>query len=228
MKHPLITLGLIAALLMAYWLYSSGPDAPADRGAPVEPDRPAKPAAAQTPAPDTQLEDDGLWDALQSIFSRLTAPEEEAAPPEDSGLWTVLSRDADISPVTSFDHEQYPDAMLLEISDLRATQWHVGKEVTFTIPQTGYQLTTQVEELEEPFPGITVVKSYPDESLANHMLVTIGQKNTFVNLFTPDGEFEMIGNERHGWIVPSSSLPGPTEDDMIILDPPTFREEPRR
>ena len=189
---------------------------PRDMEAPQDPGTPA------APSDQANQDDDAFWQALLEILSApgQTQDEPQDEPQDDGIIWQELPRDANIPPVTSFNHEEYPNAALLDISELRKTDWFVGQEVTFMIPQTGYVLTTQVEEMKEPYPGIQVVLSYPDETFANHMLVTIGRKNTFVNLFTPEGEFEMVGNEQHGWIVASSELPGPTEDDYIILPPP--------
>ena len=186
----------------------------------------AEPDATESAGTDRQSQWFNLpWEQEEAASGETGQP--APAKRDDDIIWQELPRNANVPPVTHFDHEEYPDAVLLDITNLRNANWYEGKEVTFRIPQTGYILTTQVEEMTEPYPGIRVLKSYPDETFANHMLVTIGQRNTFASIFTPDGEFEVKGNDRHGWIVPSSSLPGPTEDDYIVMPPPGV-EEPRR
>ena len=117
-------------------------------------------------------------------------------------------------------------AMLLEVKELRAQDWRVGDEFSVVIPQTGYVLETQIEEVRELAPGVTTIKSYPDQTMANHVLLTVGRKNTFMSLFTPDGEYELVGGQDYGWLVPSRSLGGPTADDFVLVEGPTLREAP--
>ena len=54
--------------------------------------------------------------------------------------------------------------------------------------------------------------------MLGHILLTISPKNTFMSLFTPDGEFELIGGQQYGWLVSSRSLGGPTADDFVVID----------
>ena len=117
-------------------------------------------------------------------------------------------------------------AMLLEVKELRARDWRVGDEFAVVIPHTGYTLETRIEEVQETMPGIVTIKSYPDETMANHVLLTVSSKNTFMSLFTPDGEYELVGGQEYGWLVPSASLPGPTADDFVLIEGPTVLEAP--
>ena len=117
-------------------------------------------------------------------------------------------------------------AILLEIKKLRAKDWLVGDQFSVVIPHTGYVLETQIEEVRELAPGVTTIKSYPDETMANHILLTVSEKNTFMSLFTPDGEYELVGGQEYGWLVPSASLPGPTADDFVLVEGPILREAP--
>lgn len=117
-------------------------------------------------------------------------------------------------------------AKLLEVTELRARNWRVGDELAVVIPHTGYTLETRIEEVKETLPGITTIKSYPDETMSNHVLLTVSSKNTFMSLFTPDGEYELVGGQEYGWLVPSASLPGPTADDFVLIEGATLREAP--
>ena len=112
----------------------------------------------------------------------------------------------------------HASAKLVDISQLRESNWQVGDKLAFEIPQTGYILETQIEETLELAPSIINVKSSPNESMSGHILLTISPKNTFMSLFTPDGEFELIGGQEYGWLVSSRSLGGPTADDFIVID----------
>ena len=132
-------------------------------------------------------------------------------------IWESLM-EASIDPATIGHQKPNDSARLLDISQLRQSNWQVGDKLSFEIPQTGYILETQIEETKELAPGIINVKSYPDQSMSGHILLTISPKNTFMSLFTPDGEFELIGGQQYGWLVSSRSLGGPTADDFVVID----------
>ena len=132
-------------------------------------------------------------------------------------IWESLM-EASVDPATIGHQKPNDSARLLDISQLRQSNWQVGDKLAFEIPQTGYVLETQVEETQELAPGITNIKSYPDQSMSGHILLTISPKNTFMSLFTPDGEFELIGGRQYGWLVSSRSLGGPTADDFVVID----------
>ena len=132
-------------------------------------------------------------------------------------IWESLM-EASIDPATIGHQKPNESARLLDISQLRESNWQVGDKLSFEIPQTGYILETQIEETKELAPGIINVKSYPDQSMSGHILLTISPKNTFMSLFTSDGEFELIGGQQYGWLVSSRSLGGPTADDFVVID----------
>ena len=132
-------------------------------------------------------------------------------------IWESLM-EASVDPVTIGHQKPHDSAKLLDISQLREGNWQVGDKLSFEIPQTGYILETQIEKTQELAPGIINVKSYPDQSMSGHILLTISPKNTFMSLFTPDGEFELIGGKKYGWLVASGSLGGPTADDFVVID----------
>ena len=132
-------------------------------------------------------------------------------------IWESLM-EASVDPVTIGHQKPNDSARLLDISQLRESNWQVGDKLAFEIPQTGYILETQIEETKELAPGIINVKSYPDQSMSGHILLTISPKNTFMSLFTPDGEFELIGGQEYGCLVSSRSLGGATADDAIIIE----------
>ena len=135
--------------------------------------------------------------------------------------------EAQIDPTLVGYKKPNDSAMLLEVKELRAQDWRVGDEFSVVIPQTGYVLETQIEEVRELAPGVTTIKSYPDETMANHVLLTVGRKNTFMSLFTPDGEYELVGGREYGWLVPSRSLGGPTADDVIVVNEDPIFVEPQ-
>ena len=132
-------------------------------------------------------------------------------------IWESLI-EASVDPFVIGHEKPHDSAKLLDITQLRESNWQVGDKLSFEIPQTGYILETQIEETLELAPGIINVKSYPDQSMSGHILLTISPKNTFMSLFTPDGEYELIGGQQYGWLVASRSLGGPTADDAIVIN----------
>jgi hypothetical protein len=119
--------------------------------------------------------------------------------------WSLPS-DNNKTPIISSYTRDIPNAVLLKITELRSNSWKVGDHIEFYVPQIDYTLTSKIEEREEHAGGIVTLKSYPGETIINNVLVTLGQKNTFVNLFTPSGEYELVGNLEHGWLMPSAAI----------------------
>ena len=145
------------------------------------------------------------------------APNVEQAANDIAPPWKRVE-EALVDTVVVEQKRPHESAVLLEIAGLRETNWQVGDELTFVIPQTGYTVETQLEEIEEIAPGIISIKSYPDQSMSNHILLTVSQKNTFMSLFTPDGEYELIGGQEYGWLVSSRLLGGPTAGDAVVIE----------
>ena len=128
--------------------------------------------------------------------------------------WSIPS-DNDKIPIISSYTRDVPSAVLLQITQLRSNNWEVGDHIEFYVPQIDYTLSSRIEEREEHSGGIVTLKSYPGESKLGGVLVTLGQKNTFVNLFTPSGEYELVGNLEHGWLIPSVAI-GSRNSDLDV------------
>ncbi len=113
----------------------------------------------------------------------------------------------------------------IDVTHIRENEWQIGDLLSFVIPQTNYTLETQIEEVREFQGGVKVIKSYPDETMANHVLITLSKNNTFMSLFTPDGEYELVGDHERAWIAPARLLGGPTEDDVDLPSSPSINEQ---
>ena len=111
------------------------------------------------------------------------------------------------------------DAVLLDISKLREQPTEIGDSLSFHFPQTLQSMGVVISKREEKFAGVVNIKSEPDSSLNNYVIITLGAEHTFGNFFTPQGEFQLIGTRDVGWLVPASALRGPTEDDYLLPPP---------
>jgi hypothetical protein len=140
--------------------------------------------------------------------------------------WSSPSDNEKIPAISSYRRD-IPNAVLLKITQLRATSWEVGDHIEFYVPQIDYTLTSQIEERKEHVGGIVTLKSSPDETMVNNILVTLGQKNTFVSLFTPSGEYELVGNLEHGWLIPSAAIGAlnPGLDAEVPNERPVYLDE---
>jgi len=118
------------------------------------------------------------------------------------------------------------DSVLLDLSRLRAANPVAGDALFFDIPQNRYAFSVVISEIKEQQGGITILKSEPDQNITNYVTIILGQKNTLGNFFTPAGEYELIGNLEIGWLVPASSLPGPSENDYVAEKDPTMLQKP--
>ena len=189
MKHGLIALVAVLILGTGYWMFSN---------------------------------QSGLNEAIAPLEEKLVdtqtelATDVEVLDQSDEAVWRVVTDDIEVPTIPSYVRA-ISGAVLVDITSLRSSDWQVNDEIIFTIPQVSYTLRTRVEDIDEHVGGIVTLKSYPDETMFNHMLVTIGRENTFVNLFTPLGEYELVGNREYGWLVPSRSLgpQGTVLDDIV-------------
>ncbi|MBT3626079.1 MAG: hypothetical protein HOI74_11170 [Gammaproteobacteria bacterium] len=164
------------------------------------------------------------FDSKQKLTSKPVSlrPQQPKHPAKGAvPAWSFPSDNNKIPIIASYTRD-IPNAVLLKITELRSNSWKAGDHIEFYVPQIDYTLTSKIEERKEHAGGVVTLKSYPGKSMLNNVLVTLGQKNTFVNLFTPSGEYELVGNLEHGWLMPSAAI-GPRNS---ALDAENANAEP--
>ncbi len=96
--------------------------------------------------------------------------------------------------------------MLVEVAeDIR--DWQAGERVSFMVPQIGITYTSVIDHIET---ALGHNRSYFGRLTATRspytFVITAGERNTFANIATPAGTFELVGNTRLGWLMPTANM----------------------
>ena len=174
--------GVIAGLLL--W-----PAAPAPEGAaPAHPSAPT-PDPARTP-PDA-------------------APATAGPPAPAQHLWQEVAPSA-VAPAQLPAHrEEVPGRVLVGFAAGRGA-WRVGDRLQMSIPQVDAVFDARVDEIHRGPSGaraFTGTLNTDDTAGDAHgFVLTVGPAETFAQLSTPHGSYELVGNGRYGWIMPTANM----------------------
>ena len=102
--------------------------------------------------------------------------------------------------------ERVAGAVLVEVAeDIR--DWQAGERISFTVPQIGITYTPVIDHIET---ALGHNRSYFGRLTATRspytFVITAGERNTFANIATPAGTFELVGNTRLGWLMPTANM----------------------
>ena len=121
--------------------------------------------------------------------------------------------------------KEIEDAVLVDIDVARLGRLEIGDAITIFIPQLDKSFSGTVSEIKSYPKKVKVLKgSMGFEPLKYSFVITLGQKNTFANVYTPSGSYELVGNSEHGWLMPSVNM-----DKNVNYDEPDYilpRREP--
>ena len=130
-----------------------------------------------------------------------------SAPP----LWrTIGERPSDLDPPTYGESWSEAGRVLVDVSEAvaAARTWRVGDRVGVEIPQLG-------ERYEGPIDRIDVGPGYASaarglatdaDGRRRRFVVTVGPGRVFAYVDTHAGPYELVGNDRLAWLLPSSSM----------------------
>ena len=140
-----------------------------------------------------------------------------ASPQAPKAGWTPVDVDA-VDPLLVPEYkERVAGAVLVEVAeDIR--DWQAGERISFTVPQTGMTYTPVIDRIET---ALGHNRSYFGRLTATTspyaFVITAGERNTFANIATPAGTFELVGNTRLGWLMPTANM-----DQHVDYDKPDY------
>ena len=158
-----------------------------------------EPAAVETVAVQVEQPADRTFDPTRAMA------------PSVPTLWRTLgTRSPDLDPPPYEDGWSEADRALVDVSEAvaAARTWRVGDRVGVEIPQLG-------ERYEGPIDRIEVGPGYASAARGlatdadgrnRRFVVTVGPGRVFAYVDTPAGPYELVGNERLAWLLPSSSM----------------------
>ena len=103
--------------------------------------------------------------------------------------------------------ETVPGRRLVRIAD-SIQNWKEGDEVSFEVKQLGRTLDGLVEQVKaDGWGNRSYVGSIKEPGTRSYrFLVTVGARNTFAYLDTPQGTFELVALNDLGWLMPTAGM----------------------
>ena len=149
-------------------------------------------------------------DTTMGDFQTKVEPSLETEPLPNDRLWRVV----DENKVTQKPHFHASWAergrKLVDVSNAVAMSrtWQVGDLVGIDIPQLHMQLNGYIERIETGPAGASSARGLviDEDGLERRFVVTVGPRRVFAYVDTPDDSYELAGNERLAWLLPTSSL----------------------
>ena len=158
------------------------------------------------------------------------------ARPADSGappLWRVVD-ERSVRRLPEFAQEWSPEGRALVRvtgASTAARGWQVGDRLTIPLPQTGETYRPVIDEIDDG-PGYSraaLGKVLHDDGYARRIVVTVGPKNMFAYIDTPEGPYELVADSDYGWLLPTASMMAGfdfSEPDYILPEDGSLQEHP--
>ena len=145
--------------------------------------------------------------------------------PTDPPLWEPVDENG-VRPLPEYAPEWSTEGRVLVRTDAAlaaAGGWRVGDRLTLPVPQLGAVYRPLIEEIDDGPGGarsaLGMVRG--DDGRERRYVVTVGPIHVFAYVDTPAGPYELMGGERHGWLLPTSSMMAGfdhSEPDYILPD----------
>ena len=204
-RTALVAFAGTGLLIAVAWIVSRQPG-PAEPPESVAPSRVVEPVPRGEPPPRDSARDSGSGD--------------DAAP-----AWTVADIDAVDPLLVPVYKETVEDAVLMSLPEGMGA-WSVGDRIVIPVPQLDAVYTPVIDGVET---ALGINRSYvgrlTDGEFPYSFVITVGERNTFAHLGTPQGTYELVGNTRLAWLMPTANM-----DQHVDYSKPDYfiPEEPGR
>ena len=178
---------LIAVLFHFAW---RSPDRAAADGPPDSPDSPM--ITGDEVAPETNAPSGA-------------AATQEPAQTDFDALWAAIDESA-VEDLPAYK-EVVQDRILVRIADFPG-RWRVGQRIAIPIPQLNEVFTPVIERIQSGPAGTrSYIGTLTEVAGRNHRFtITVGPRNTFAHLSTPDGTYELVATGELGWLMPTANM----------------------
>ena len=102
------------------------------------------------------------------------------------------------------DYEQVEDAVLVAMGD-GLNAWEAGDLISIAVPQTGSTYTTVIDRVDTTL-GRRSYLGRVAEGLPYSFVITVGERNAFAHVGTPQGTYELVGRGRFAWLMPTVNM----------------------
>ncbi len=184
----LLTVTSVAVTLAVYFSFRGAvetpQESPAEAGAENStPSTPAADAAANQPA--------------------VVLPPLPAGP---NTAWQPLEIDS-VDPERVPEYKEIVEGRVLVELSAGMWSWREGDRITIAVPQIGAVYEPTIDRVEtalgnnRSYVGRLIEAEFPYS-----FVITVGQRNTFANLSTPQGSFELVGDTQLAWLMPVANM----------------------
>ena len=132
------------------------------------------------------------------------APEEPVQVDLDA-LWTAID-ERTVTELPAYK-EVVQDRVLVRIVDAPGG-WRVGQRIAIPIPQLNEVFTPVIERIQSgPDSTRSYIGTLTEVAGRNHRFtITVGPRNTFAHLSTPDGTYELVATGELGWLMSTANI----------------------
>ena len=160
----------------------------------------------------------------------LTNPAPPSRPRRAATLWRTLDeRTVDVKPPFD-DGWSKAGRILVDVSEAAtaARTWRTGDRVGFEIPQLGERFEAPIDRIDRGPGYASAARGLATDANGNRrrFVVTVGPGRVFAYVDTAGGPYELVGNDRMAWLLPSSSMLAGfdfSKPDYILPDAPRRR-----
>ena len=143
--------------------------------------------------------------ATQTNAPSAAAAAQESVQIDLDALWTAID-EGTVAELPAYK-ETVRDRVLVRIAGLPA-EWRVGQRIAVPIPQLDETFTPVIERVK---PGPNGTRSYIGSltevpGRVHRFTITVGPRNTFAHLSTPDGTYELVATGELGWLMPAANM----------------------
>ena len=184
----LLTLSSVAVTLAVYFGLRGGAEAPQESPADTG-------AAITTPSPSGS-------DAIEVQPVVILPP----LPVGPNTAWQPLEIDL-VEPERIPEYKEIVEGRVLVELSTGMWSWGVGDRITLAVPQIGAVYNPVIDRVEtalgnnRSYVGRLIEAEFPYS-----FVITVGQRNTFANLSTPQGSFELVGDTQLAWLMPVANM----------------------
>ena len=85
--------------------------------------------------------------------------------------------------------------------------WRSGDAVQIAIPQLGATYPAVIDRIDSAFAGNrSYIGKLDVDARSFSFVITVGERNVFGYVGTPDGTYELVANRRFGWLMPTANM----------------------
>lgn len=145
----------------------------------------------------------------------------------ENRLWSSVEPDQITTDIPALK-EDVTDAVLVEY-DLSSRTFEVGDTIVLHIPQIDTTYRPRIKKIKHPYSSnrTLIGNVIEGEDRLFGFVITIGERNTFAHISTPEGSYELAGNDRVGWLMATRHMDQNVDyskPDYVITKPDVSTE----